>query len=502
MARFATLANLLGHKTADILPSIVYSSGNAAIAENVGRRLENFFWRIAMCERLRERLSGAQIDRQFDSISQGGRIRTTPTPSPRSSRNLGNSVQQDRSITSTKSAVSVSSASPKAELLLGNEDIEDTSITPTPQSPRQASPETTIKPKVNRRTTSTRPPPILKKLSSGSNRPSRSSSIVSPASQGSWTTAGTGIEGDVAFDDDPTPTEPHVSHAGRSARKSNTTRFNEEVAVSIPKASTISRPSGSRLSGESNQRSGRRNPIVVASTGASKRRPPIMRQRSAQTSSFGALKEPPSRTSSSPNLALSTTPHTAKGPSQEAGSSSAERLRAASPHPSRNRKGSSPSPPSSNGTAEDFGCEDVRTQVHSTNPHSKYSVTAEVSNTSSEVYKPLVDPNFRSQFVDKTQPSNRSFTNIPSFARKAGAALPTAASFQASGMLDTGQGSPTAGGRTKGKEAFKNEIIPLKGPASAGPESPAENLQPLPRTKSQLTLLLEREKNRSAGQEP
>ena len=68
-------------------------------------------------------------------------------------------------------------------------------------------------------------------------------------------------------------------------------------------------------------------------------------------------------------------------------------------------------------------------------------------------------------------------------------------------MLDTGQGSSTAG-KSRGKEAFKNEIVPLKAPASAGPESPFENPQPLPRTKSQLTLLLERERNRSAGEEP
>ena len=450
-----------------------------------------------MSGRLRERLSGAQIDRQFTSISQGGRIRTTPTPSPRSSRNLGRSVKEDHSIVSPSSAVS---ASPKAGLIQGSEDVEDTSVTPTPTSPSDASPEATIKPKENRRTTTARPPPILKKLSSGSNRPSRSSSILSPASQGSLSTADTGIEGDVTFDDDSTPTEPHAPIAGRSARKSNTTRFNEEVAVSIPKASIVSRSSGSRLSGESNQRPGRRNPVVVASTGASKRRPPIIRQRLSQISSFSTLKDPPSRTSSSPNLALSMTPYTVKGPSQEAGASSARRLRAASPHPLKNDKGSSLSPPSSNEMAEDFAGEDMGIQEPSTNPRSEGSATAEISNAGSESSKPLVDPDFRSQFVDKTRRSTRSFTNIPSFARKSSAAVPTAASFQASGMLDTGQGSSTAG-KNRGKEAFKNEIVPLKAPASAGPESPTEAPQPLPRTKSQLTLLLEREKNRSAGEE-
>ena len=453
-----------------------------------------------MSERLRERLSGAQIDRQFDIISQGGRIRTTPTPSPRTSRNLGRSDKEVRSITSTKSAVSASSASPKVGTIQDNEESENVSANPIPQSPAGWSPEAIIKPKENRRTTTTRPPPILKKLSSGSTRPSRSSSIVSPVSQGSWSTAGTGVEGDVTFDNDSTPTEPHVAAAGRAARKSNTTRFNEEVAVSIPKASAASRVSGSRLSGESNQRTGRRNPIVVASTGASKRRPPIMRQRSTQISCFGAPKDPPSRTSSSPNLALVMTPYTTKGQSQEAGASSARRLRAASPHPLKEPKGSSPSP-SSNGMAGDFGGDDVGTHEPTTDSDSGHSGTAEISNAGSEVSKPLVDPDFRSQFVDRLRPPNRSSTHTPSVARKSSAAVPTAASFQASGMLDTGQTSSTAG-KSRGKEAFKNEIVPLKAPASAGPEPTREALEPLPRTKSQLTLLLEREKNRSAGQEP
>lgn len=195
------------------------------------------------------------------------------------------------------------------------------------------------------------------------------------------------------------------------------------------------------------------------------------------------------------------TPYTVKGPSQEAGASSARRLRAASPHPLKNDKGLSLSSPSSNEIAEDFGGEDMGIQEPSMNPHSEGSAIAEISNAGSELSKTLVDPDFRSQFVDKTRPSARSFTNIPSFARKSSAAVPTAASFQASGMLDTGQG-PSTTGKNRGKEAFKNKIVPLKAPASAGPESSTENPKPLPRTKSQLTLLLERERKRSAGEEP
>lgn len=458
-----------------------------------------------MSERLRERLNGAQIDRQFDSISQGGRIRTTPKPSPRSSRSLGSYVQKARSITPTESPMSSSPPSPKAQPVQRDQESEDTSATPTPQSPFGTSPEATTKPRENRRTTSTRPPPILKKSGSGPKRRLKSPSGLSPAYQGPYSPTGAGNEGAATFDDDPTSSESSVPIAGRSPRKSTTTRFNEEVAVSIPKASTFSRSSGGRISGESSQRSGRRNPTVVASTGASKRRPPVMRQRSSQASSYGASKYSPSRNSSLPNLALSMKPsdtETVNSPSQEAEAPSTRQLRGASPYPSKHPRRTSPSPSPSEGIAEDIGGEDVGAHEGSTKPSPGPSPVEEIPEANSKICKHLVDSDFRSQSMDKTRSSNPSFTNISS-TNKSSAALPTAASFQAAGMLDTGQNISTAG-KNKGKEAFKNEIVPLKAPASAGPQPPAETSQPLPRTKSQLTLLLEREKNRNrpTGQEP
>lgn len=451
-----------------------------------------------MSERVRERLSGAQIDNQFTSISQGGYIRTTPTPSPRSSRTLGSYDTESRSTVSTNIATSESPASSHAGPVQHDEGMEGNSLTPTPQTPFKP-PEATTKPKEGREATTTRPPPILKKLSSSSNRSSKNSSVLSSASQELLSTAGAGNEEAVACNDEPTATEPIVPVAGKPTRKTPTTRFNEEVAVSIPKVSTASRLSGGRLSGESSQRSGRRNPIVVAGIGASKRRPPVMRQRSSQAPSTGASKDAPSRCSSSPNLARSMTPTyttTAESPSQEAEAEteaiSTRRLYASSPHPSKRRKGSSSSPPSGEEVEEGFGDEDTGAQAPSTNPNPRPMLVQERANaTELETLKTLVDPKFRSQFADKTRPS---------FAHKSSAAIPAAASFQASGTIDAGEDISTAN-RNKGKEAFKNEIVPLKAPASAGPEPPADAPQPLPRTKSQLTLLLQREKNRSLGQE-
>ena len=161
---------------------------------------------------------------------------------------------------------------------------------------------------------------------------------------------------------------------------------------------------------------------------------------------------------------------------------------------------------------EDFsGKSAMMAQAPSMNPESETSLPEETG--SADISNPLVDPDFRSQFVDKIQRSSRSLTNIPSIARKSSAVVPTAASFQASGMMDTAgprSSSHHPAGKEisrSGKEAFINEIVPLKAPASAGPETPAPaaeeaSSQPaLPRTRSQLTLLLEREKTRSAGPE-
>ncbi|KAM0800440.1 hypothetical protein BDR22DRAFT_821621 [Usnea florida] len=476
----------------------IYSSGNAAIAENVGRRLENFFWRISMSQRVRERLSGAHISEQFNGIRQGGYIRTTPKPSPRSSKSLGEYDARTRSNTPTKPALLGSPASPQPRPLKDDEEgSEDVSVTPTPQSPLRTSANATTQPKENRRTMTTRPPPILKNSSSGSNSSFKSSSVLTPASKELSSRKAASNDEAVIFDDDSTPMESFIPIAGTSARRSTTTRFNEEVAVSTPKASTISRSSGGRLSGENSQRSGKRNPVVVAATGVSKKRPTVMRQRSSQAASSGASKDAPSRTSSSPNLAPTTKithTHIAQSPSQDVEELSKRHSRAASPHPLRRRKGPSPSPQTSEEMAEDSGS--TETQRPPKSPASGSTIGGDIANASPRISNLLVNPAVRSNSMDKFRTSNLSLTNNPPLTHKSTAVVPTAASFQASGMLDTGEGSSIPI-RNRGKEAFKNEIVPLKAPASAGPEPPVETSQPLPRTKSQLMLLLEREKNRS-----
>jgi len=109
----------------------------------------------------------------------------------------------------------------------------------------------------------------------------------------------------------------------------------------------------------------------------------------------------------------------------------------------------------------------------------------------------LVDRDFRSKFVDRRHQENLS-TYLTHPVAKASAAAAAAASFQATGMMDFSEHPPSTG---KGKG--KVEIVPLKpeGPSSSaviGNEE-APPAAPLPRSKSQLSLLLDRDRRLSEG---
>ena len=187
---------------------------------------------------------------------------------------------------------------------------------------------------------------------------------------------------------------------------------------------------------------------------------------------------------------------------------SVRRAGAASPHPSKNRKPLPPDPSSSEELSDDEDEGEAEESPPTMSPKGKSKAVEDDSGSSSDekigAPKPLVDPNFRSRFIGKTRSAQGSLTSLPSLLRKsaAAAAAPTSASYQAAGMMESGQPTSSAD-RVKGKDAFTNVIAPLKAPAAAGPEASDDDNdpQPLPRTKSQLTLLLEREKNRSTNEE-
>lgn len=519
---------------------------------------------------MRQRLSGTRVNSLFDTINEGGFIRTTPRSSPRLVKNRRVSYKQARSRSpstpppttqvsndstpstdaappSEKEGSSDSADSPavarsiiKSERLRQPEppsspgdirsgsvtptpttplsaiersssatghggshrESDDSSVTPTPTSPLAAYEKSRKLSKENRRTTppTTRRPPILKKESSGSSRSSKSAIVAHHPFGEPQLEPGAGRQEGVLPDDS---TSASTGAKLGYVRRPTATRFNEEVAVSIPKypSSTLRNTSErlARPSGESSQRLGKRSPVVVAYTEANKSRPSFVRQRS----STGASKEVPSRSSSTPDLTGTLQLPSAASPTASQGDRTGKQIQetastktspAVSPHPSKQHRRSSADPSSNEPSYTESSSEEAEAQFTS---RLSQNVSQGSASKQPESSKNLVDPDFRAKFIDRTRPSQRSFTDLPTFARKSSAAVSTAASFQAHGTMDNVQTTSSAG-RGKGREAFTDVTAPLKAPAPSGPEVADE--QPLPRTKSQLTLLLEKEKVRSENE--
>lgn len=383
---------------------------------------------------------------------------------------------------------------PSSQRLPSYEVPEDSAVTPLPTSPLAALRNSPVISKENRRTSpsSYRRPPILKKEGSSASSQSSRGTKAADVSSGEPKAAQFGeIQGSTLLEDG-----SDLSSDSGSARRITATRFNEEVAVSIPKPSTsVPRPGGDRmgrLGAEIGPRPGKRNPVVVASTGASKTRPTFARQKSSLSGSKGA----PSRSASSPSLARSpklpsATATTDIGSNQSIEQSVEHRsvgdARAISPHASKRRRPPSPGPLSTEKPPEEWRLDNPKPTLKSRFTESLSEVSA---SGQPQPQRSLDDSDSRAKGIGKTGAPQRSVTDLASFARKSNAALPTAASFQASGMMHSTETASSAE-RGKGREAFTNVTAPLKGP---GPSAPS-------RTQSQLTLLLEKQKTRSINKE-
>ena len=456
---------------------------------------------------------------QFNGINEGGYIRTTPTASPRSSKSLAGHYRHARSERPSFQA-HAAPAAPVAEVrpAMDYEGLQDGSATPTPVSPFTAAVKTSAVPEGKRRSIDlSRPPPILKTSSSGSSRyfePSTPPLLSGREVQSRKLSRDVDTDVPDEYDDadvpegDPVLASTKVPAIVRTGpiRRSTVTRFNEEVAVSIPKAapslssSTADKPRRSSADTSGGQRTGKRNPIVVANAGFSRRRPTVLPRRSSGNSSLSA-----SRSSSYSKLARSLKEASINfddSSRRETEDLPTRRARAGSPHSSKDRRPRSPGPTSSEDEVDEDDSEGsdpvARTIL---DPNSNEETSSGAVGKPTRGSKPLVDPDFRSKFARNDLSSHRSLTSLPAFARKSSAAVPAAASFQASGMMETAR-VETLAGHSKGRESFTNVTAPLKAPASAGPETVLDDdFKALPKTKSQLTLLLERERARSANQE-
>ncbi|KAL8786676.1 MAG: hypothetical protein Q9213_002611 [Squamulea squamosa] len=404
-----------------------YHTNSAIFAEGVGRRLENFFWRIWGNERLLRITTGTLVAAIFSKISEGGYIRTTPTQSPRSSRSLGTfhrHQQTDRLNLSSRALPSVPS-SKKSKILDDDEagDAEETETESTVSGKKKLPP---------------RPPPILKKPKSIS--PPDALLIAESANQSHQTSAS-----------NPKETNSQHSTPKPSERSGKTARFNSDEVKPSHIPSTSSKATANEetieLQGKSKSSSSRRKTAVIASTGVSRRRP-LMRQRSSQSSS--------SSTSGTTSAQIGTEP-------------GATVIRVGSSFPPHSK------------------------------PHSERPLKQEVPalelTASSDALQPkrVMEHDFSSRPGAPAIPSHTSFTSLPSILKKSSAAA-VPASYQATGMMDFGQQLEinTAGG-SSGQPILDDARTPEA-------RALGSNTQPLPRTKSQLTMLLQKDRTSSRDQ--
>lgn len=431
----------------------------------MGSRLENFFWRIWGNQAIRDRIRGSQVAALFSSISEGGFIRTTPTQSPRNSRSIGNfraPIPDGSPPTSPQFTLgpSTSRLSSAGKTEIGSRQSFATIQGP---SPTLSTPVTASQENKSRVTL----PPILKKPSAGSAiKLNKSARVLSPPEEIRRATSSSSQLVD--------PTSTSLSNRGPG-----TIRFDSKTKSPATESSLSTAQSTEKVTTQPEQpaqKSSRKKATFLVGAGPSKKRPVAVRQRSSQSSSSAAssvTSPPPPTVNIAEQRGIPQVGSGSRASSQPTRSSSTKNPRSSSPHPPKQGQATSrddsPSGESSEASSGEAGRE------------------ASDGGNREENKSPLVDPDFRSRFVDRTQPGQRSLATLSSLAPKC-AAVAAPASYQAAGMLGFGLPSEQA------SRARNRVELPEEAALAVADED-----QGLTRTKSQLTLLLE--KDRRPGDE-
>ncbi|KAI4234963.1 MAG: hypothetical protein LQ349_003468 [Xanthoria aureola] len=420
-----------------------YHTNRAILAEDVGRRLENFFWRIWGSHRLLHNVTGTLVAAIFSKISEGGYIRTTPTQSPRSSRTLETfcrTRQPERPKTSPRSLPNM--PSPNGSSLPKDDEDVDAEETET---------ESTV---TGKSKLPPRPPPILKKPKSIS--PPEIPSSLESADQIHRDSAPSNVSKSSPRDSNSRQVQAKsLERPGKTARF-NTDEIKSEHYLVPPEKNVIVNDETTELQGKSRSSSNRRKAAVIVSTGASKRRP-AMRQRSSQASSSS----------------VSVTPSQIGVDHSIIGTKASDTpLRVGSSFPPRFEQPTVPS---------------AETPMEQNRP------AAEMASLSTTLKYGDAQTHSRIEPGGRTIPSHTSSISQPSiFKGSLAAAAP--ASYQATGTMDMGQ--QTRIGTDHGSSAHPMPEDPSRLDARAS----GSNIQPLPRTTSQLTMLLQRDRTSSGHQ--
>ena len=492
----------------------MYTTNKKSLANDVGRRLENFFWRIWSNGRIRDSIKGSSVAALFIAISDGDAIiRTTPTSSPRSSRLLP----------ALRIAARPASPPPinRDEAAVVDDDVDVSSAKGEASTVDQSNPVTelpsapTVEEEKGRRRGSSRPPPILKKTRTESTKQeSKTARILTPT----WKTprnssADTEVlpRAPTSISFDPKSRGDKVVDTGASERsKISVYDLGSSSAAAAASSSSLSggTPSESfKGSSSISSKSNRKKPSFIAGATSSKRRPVVVRRKSSQSSSSNV------QSSSSSN---------SKAPSPRIGSQGAT---SASPPP--------PTPPLPLGRPDRAqttflaltGTEDTTAMRTTPNVRSSRPTSRSVSPvTSGPFHRPsrdhmpdqpdlnpaahlvergqlvqLVDRDFRIKFADKFRPENHPFAVLKSKS-SVGLSTTPAQGPSLGGVMespahelrpDKGKGKAKAADRDTDRDTLKPSA---KTSGTDDKSDRNESTPQLPRTKSQLTFLLEKDK--------
>lgn len=324
------------------------------------------------------------------------------------------------------------------------------------------------------------PPSILKKTRSDSSQLGKSTRILSPKLESSISS----VSEEAAIVSGSPLSSAKISMGGAQAlclERTSSPQENKKPAQfkskTLPPEAVTMSEKGSRLNGAESQKPIRKKPTIHAKTGASRRKPATTRRKSSQTSVTSASGIIPSgkdkKTRNEPVDVSSTLEAPYRRRVQSARCS-----RTTSPHPLLKRSAEAT-------TEEVFVSDDDEDSP--TSPNRKDH--------------DLVEPNFRTKFVSMVRPERRPFGSLPPLEHTSAQAVGTFSPYQGHSTIrfDEAIQGDGKGKRIAGFNSDNSSSLKPHGERAMGTnESDEDFCSLLPRTKSQLTLLLRQE--RQAGQ--
>lgn len=412
----------------------------------------------------------------FGKICEGGMNSTRPRRSSKSSGSSGDHSLRNDYARGLSRSPTARSNSPHCEEFAGRVSGEESLDTSNLENSRYleaaaASQQSKKEPNL--------PPSILKKTRSDSSQLGKSTRILSPKLESSTFS---GSEEDTIASVSPFSSSKifmggsqALSLERTSSAQDNKRPVQFKSKTLPPEAVTMS-VKASKSNGAESQKPTRKKPTIHAKTGAGRRKPAITRRKLSQTSVTGASAVvPPSKDKNTRNEPAHVD-LTQEAPYRRR-VQSARCSRTTSPHPLLKR--------SAEATTEEVFISDDN-EDSPTSPNSKNN--------------DLVEPDFRTKFVSRVRPERRQFGSLPPLAHTAAQAAGTFNPYQGHSTIrfDEAIQGEGKGKRIAGFNSDNSSGLKPHGGRALGTNELDDVPSVLPRTKSQLTLLLQQE--RQAGQ--